>query len=53
MPFGTEYTHTLQSNNLNQTSQHSYYKIIIRRVKYKLEVIWLGAKNITDLELII
>jgi len=24
MPFNPEYTHTLQSNNLTQTSQHSY-----------------------------
>ena len=28
MPFGPEYTHTLQSNNLTQTSQRFYYKSI-------------------------
>jgi len=33
MPFNPEYSHTLQSNNLTQTSQHSYYKSLRNKNK--------------------
>jgi len=57
MHFDPEYIHTLQKNNLTQTSQLTYYKSIRNKNKKSqiqaLKSLWLEAKNIMDLKPII